>query len=610
MKPNYAEPTKPYDKPEKEAPKENIKDKPKSKVKDKPAKVKDKPKPKNVPKPSKSPQNLALGPQKKPSKSPENLKNLALRPKKEDLTPPKEPRNLALGPQKKPSKSPKNLKNLALRPVSSKPLKSPENLALGQQKNSSKISLSPKNLALNRDTNSMKPLKKHRNLAIEPQDNQSKLSKSSINLHIRNEIKKLDWENVSNDWTVKRINSNKRIQIDPNQDCTKDNPLYKNKDWLKRIYNDKKLNLNDQNIGEICGVNGNTIGRWRKNHGIPTKPMGIIKSPKEPTLNPKKSNIEVVEKKKLGPNKIPTNKAPSKTKFQKLFNDGEKKECGKCHEIKLHEEFERRYDSRNGGRYYIRSTCKNCKLENKQIYALKNKYQVIKNLYKGKFKEKCERCNTGKDKLPALEFHHNDPEKKTIEWHELMYKNWKNTLRTLEKEGVKILCRNCHKRESSTTYNKYEEVIQNKKIDLDETNETLRYYVKSQIPNANKSILYDVRKHIKKRAVIDQLYGGKCIGCENITTKNNLPALQFHHRNSENEDKSKLWKNIKSREINEIKTKLKAKHCVSLCANCHRMVHASQFEKNNEEIIGSNHTEVINKYYEKVKKKINNFKFK
>ena len=191
-----------------------------------------------------------------------------------------------------------------------------------------------------------------------------------------------------------------------------------------------------------------------------------------------------------------------------------------------------------------------------------------------------------------------------------MYKNWKDTKRTLEQEGVKILCKNCHHKENSTVYNKYEEVIQNIKIDLNETNKNLKQYVKNLLPNADNSILRLVGRHIKKRAVIEQVYGGKCVGCESITTKNNLPSLQFHHRNNKNEDKSKVWKNIHNLEIGEIKKELGAKDCISLCANCHRMVHSPHFEKNNEEIIGSDHSKEIYKYYEKVKENIKKFKIK
>ncbi len=127
--------------------------------------------------------------------------------------------------------------------------------------------------------------------------------------NIKNYIRSLDWENVSNDWTIE-VKSNQyskleKIKLDPKQDCSKDNSLYKNEDWLKRIYNDKKLNLNDKIIGEIYGVHQSTIGKWRKKYSIPTKPKGpgrwidsrdgrvkllMPKDYKHPKLKPRRGN--------------------------------------------------------------------------------------------------------------------------------------------------------------------------------------------------------------------------------------------------------------------------------------------------------------------------------
>jgi hypothetical protein len=59
--------------------------------------------------------------------------------------------------------------------------------------------------------------------------------------------------------------------LNPSQDCSQDNPLYTHKKWLEQIYNNKELQLTDQKIAEICGVQKTTIGRWRKRHDIPTK---------------------------------------------------------------------------------------------------------------------------------------------------------------------------------------------------------------------------------------------------------------------------------------------------------------------------------------------------
>ena len=89
-------------------------------------------------------------------------------------------------------------------------------------------------------------------------------------------IKNINWENITEDWTInyqRNQNSEENIiHLDPKQDNSATNPLYKHKEWLKRIYNDQNLNLNDTKIGEICILYKSTIGRWRRIHNIPIKP--------------------------------------------------------------------------------------------------------------------------------------------------------------------------------------------------------------------------------------------------------------------------------------------------------------------------------------------------
>lgn len=68
------------------------------------------------------------------------------------------------------------------------------------------------------------------------------------------------------------------------------------------------------------------------------------------------------------------NQKPKIKVLQKLFNDGERKECGRCHEIKLYSHFVLRRDKLKP---YPKSTCKRCELIIKQIYSLSNKYKEI-----------------------------------------------------------------------------------------------------------------------------------------------------------------------------------------------------------------------------------------
>jgi len=295
-------------------------------------------------------------------------------------------------------------------------------------------------------------------------------------------------------------------------------------------------------------------------------------------------------------------------KLQKLYNDGKRKECGSCHEIKPYSHFILRRDKLKP---YPKSTCKKCDLINKQIYALSNKYKVIKNIYNGKLKGKCQECDIGAFMLPAIEFHHLDPKLKKTSWHSQMYKNWEKTMEKLEKEKVTLLCRNCHFRQRSTIYNKYKEIIQRMEINSNTTNKEIHQYVKRKIQEPHQPRLYnEVALHIKKRNIINKLYEGKCVGCKQVSTENNLPTLNFHHRNKSNLDRSNVWNKINHLEFKQTKSELIKKDCVSLCGNCHQLIDSHHFKNNHEKIIGSEYSVHVKEYYNKVLKNIKKFKFK
>lgn len=91
---------------------------------------------------------------------------------------------------------------------------------------------------------------------------------------IREKIRNIDWDNVTKDWSInysKNQYSDIEVQLDPKQDCSRTNPLYKHKKWLETVYNNKDLNLTDQLISEVCGVHLTTVQNWRKIHNIPAK---------------------------------------------------------------------------------------------------------------------------------------------------------------------------------------------------------------------------------------------------------------------------------------------------------------------------------------------------
>ena len=117
----------------------------------------------------------------------------------------------------------------------------------------------------------------NKSLKINDYRNNDKEVKVFIEIQrIKNLIRNINWENITEDWPINYQNNQNQgeniIQLDPKQDCSATNPLYRNKAWLKKIYNDQSLNLNDTKIGKICNLHKSTIGRWRRFHEIPTKP--------------------------------------------------------------------------------------------------------------------------------------------------------------------------------------------------------------------------------------------------------------------------------------------------------------------------------------------------
>ena len=382
---------------------------------------------------------------------------------------------------------------------------------------------------------------------------------------IKDEIRNFNWKNVSNNWVIKYYN--KELQLDPTKDPSKDNPLYSNKDWLNIVYNNESWNLNDTQLAIICGLTPPVIGNWRAKFQITTK----------------------------------------QTFFQKkLYNDGKRKECGRCHEIKPYIEFELRNDGRIKNPY-LRSTCKECKLENKQIYALKNKYKVLKNIYNGKYGDKCAECETKIYKVPVFAFHHPNQNLKKEE-RIRTYSNWKKTKAKLENENVIPLCKNCHSVKQAIVFDNYKDLIL-RKNDFEKNfkgiEKQIHKYLKTQLDHQNFDAIRQIKPWIKKRIIIEKLYEGRCIGCG----EDKLPSLQFHHKNIKEKIFDK-WTDLQYLNLEEIKRTLIEDNVIILCANCHKMVESHQFEKNSIEIIGDQFNQTLREYYKKIKQNIEYFSFK
>ena len=92
---------------------------------------------------------------------------------------------------------------------------------------------------------------------------------------LKESIKNFEWDKISDDWSIVHIPRYRAqyetIILDPKQNCSRTNPLYKHRQWLEFIYNNEKLKLTDLIIAQICEVTTSTINRWRKKLNISTK---------------------------------------------------------------------------------------------------------------------------------------------------------------------------------------------------------------------------------------------------------------------------------------------------------------------------------------------------
>lgn len=81
--------------------------------------------------------------------------------------------------------------------------------------------------------------------------------------------------------------------------------------------------------------------------------------------------------------------------------------------------------------------------------------------------------------------------------------------------------------------------------------------------------VYQTEQHNKRKAILVQYMGGKCIICGYQTS---LSALDFHHLNPDTKEHS-IYRtgNIKNTSLDKAKEELTK--CILVCSNCHREIH-------------------------------------
>ncbi len=248
--------------------------------------------------------------------------------------------------------------------------------------------------------------------------------------------------------------------------------------------------------------------------------------------------------------------------------------------------------------------------EKESIRCLRKELKLLNELNNGEYRGKCSNtnCLTDYKRLPAINFHHQDPKIKKSEWNEIMHKDYDIIKRNLESENVKPICNNCHLTETAKIYNGFEDIITKEDLFTISSeklsnliNIRAREYIKqTKTKYIRSSLKFEVLRWIKKRAVIDQVFNGKCVSCE----EKRLPALQIHHTNPDL--KKFKWGQISrkwsSRDL--INKFIIKEECVCLCGNCHSMISTKNYENNISKIIGEKDVEDVRKDYEEIHRKI------
>jgi len=299
-----------------------------------------------------------------------------------------------------------------------------------------------------------------------------------------------------------------------------------------------------------------------------------------------------------------------------LFETETTKECGHCHKIKNIRDFG---ITSEGSLKYV---CKECDNNTKRIISYKYKYRIVLEIYNSKFKGKCSYCDTDFKRLPALEFHHLFPDKKSKDRISYVVSDYKILMKKLEKESVLLLCANCHRLQSANHYNDFKNIIEMEdlfeysaeKIDELIDKSILKHPSFKNRLNDKKKIRdhitakVQIKTFIKKRFVIENIYGGKCIGCGKNLQQIELPSYDFHHFDKIRE-KFIRWRDISGKSLDEIIKILIDNNAICLCANCHRMIHSFRFVKNVREILGKKYEDSVKKDYKTIQNNVKNFSF-
>jgi len=271
--------------------------------------------------------------------------------------------------------------------------------------------------------------------------------------------------------------------------------------------------------------------------------------------------------------------------YERLVNDpvNQIKQCRKCRKMLEYNKF----SVRKGGK--LRWECNECRNITNMINVWRKKIEVAKfvtmkvkeGIYIIEFLEalnqsknlnvqiQCFNCNIGLKCLPALQFHHTDKHLKIkgAEWNALRFSPLEYIIKRLDQQNCILLCANCHAMRTATFFNLYKNAIFSEEI------EEFSWQIRGKI-----------KRWIRKKKIIEDLFNGKCTKCQK-TSIDNLPALQIHHldQSKKNNNYSADLRDIA--DIKKVKKILLDENCTCLCSNCHSIEGAKIFKKYKNKII-------------------------
>lgn len=292
-----------------------------------------------------------------------------------------------------------------------------------------------------------------------------------------------------------------------------------------------------------------------------------------------------------------------------------KKKCNRCDRELPIDQFE--IYSGERGKANLRSSrtsyCKECRSETRLINLLRKKFYISKTIFNGK----CCECDAGMLFLPCFEFHHPIPDLKTTTWTHIKHYSINNIKNWITREKVILLCSNCHEMKKDKYFKDFQNLILRDNLleytaeDIDEIiNFTINSHSNySHLKEYKRAIKIQIKKYIRKRFVMTQLFSGRCVGCGKANIFNLLPALEIHHLYPAKITTKSNWVDIANQDCISIMNQIMKEKSICLCSNCHILVR-SKLNNYLEDVIENSLTrrEFI-KNYKSIITNIKNFNY-